>query len=106
MPLFSIADEEGPLPIATCRPDLVFDNGGGGGVVDTGKLFVMPVGVSFNITLTEFFFELRIATLLKQTINNWENEFTTGEFCGYLLGRGVLFGRSPNVSSSELSSNN
>lgn len=65
VPLFSTAEDEGPFPTPTCRPDLlVVDSGGGGGVVELGKLFVMLDVVSFNITLTEFFFEFRMATLL------------------------------------------
>lgn len=64
MPLFSTAEDVGPFPTPACRPDLlVVDNGGGGGVVDMGKLLVMLGVASFNITLTEFFFELRMATL-------------------------------------------
>lgn len=67
VPLFSTAEEEGPFPTPTCRPDLlVVDSGGGGGVVELelGKLFPMLDVVSFNMTLTEFFFEFRMATLL------------------------------------------
>lgn len=81
VPLFSMAveDPRSATP-PTCRPErLVVDIVGG--VVDLGKLFVIGEAVSFNITLTEFFFELRIATLeiilkILLTINwrqQWEN---------------------------------
>jgi len=63
VPLFSMADEVPRRATPpTCRPErLVVDIVGG--VVDLGKLFVIGEAVSFNITLTEFFFELRIGTL-------------------------------------------
>ena len=74
VPLFSTTADAGPLatPPAAWRPDLlvVESVGGGGGVVDAGKLLVWLMVGSFSVTLTEFFFELRMATLYMSTPNN------------------------------------